>query len=144
MFKNTLRYYLMGGAVVVVALGVAFWAGRSFSSTASTVSTSPASEPAPQVEAEAGSAAEQPEFPSPEQLQRLAASALRRTGVRSRHNGPVKLGKQLADGSFIVSITLEDGRSVSGRLFRDRMRYRITIDKRDLFSHEIVVKTQSD
>ena len=52
--------------------------------------------------------------------------------------------EKLADGSYLVDVTLEDGRKVKGRLFRNRKRYRITVDRRDLFSPEktVVIKKE--
>lgn len=81
----------------------------------------------------------QPEMLTEEQLRRLAASALRKLGAGYRHLGPVNLGRKLADGSYIVFVTLENGRQVPGRLYRDRRRYKISIDARNLFADEIIV-----
>ena len=39
---------------------------------------------------------------------------------------------------------LEDGRKVRGRLFRNRKRFRITVDRRDLFSPEKTVIIKKD
>ena len=73
-------------------------------------------------------------------LQRLARRALfEATGVRP-HVGPVILKEKLADGSWLVEVTLESGRPVRGRLYRHRRRFRIVVDRRDLFSPEQTVK----
>ena len=73
-------------------------------------------------------------------LQRLARRALfEATGVRP-HVGPVIVKKKLPDGSWLVDVTLESGRPVKGRLYRHRRRFRIAIDRRDLFSPEHTVK----
>ena len=73
-------------------------------------------------------------------LQRLARRALfEATGVRPRV-GPVIVKDKLADGSWLVDVTLENGRLVPGRLYRHRRRFRIAIDRRDLFSPERTVK----
>ena len=73
-------------------------------------------------------------------LQRLARRALfEATGVRPRV-GPVIVKDKLADGSWLVDVTLESGRQVKGRLYRNRRRFRITIDRRDLHSPEQTIK----
>jgi len=79
------------------------------------------------------------EFPDAEALRKLARKALwEATGVRM-HVGPVILRQKLADGSWLVDVTLEDGRLVRGRLYRHRRRYRIAVDRRDLYSPEIKI-----
>lgn len=82
-------------------------------------------------------------LPGPAELQVLARRALRDATGRRTRPGPVELGKRLADGSYLVTITLEDGRRVSGRLYRDRMRFRIAVDRRELFSPETTVRIKT-
>ena len=84
-------------------------------------------------------AAETP-LPSAAALQKLARKALAEATGRRMHVGPVTLREKLADGSWLVDITLEDGRQVKGRLYRSRRRFRIAVDLRDLFSLEKNIK----
>ena len=73
-------------------------------------------------------------------LQKLARRAVFDvTGIRM-HVGPVILRERLSDGSWLVDVTLEDGRMVRGRLYRNRRRYRIAVDVRDLYSREQTIK----
>lgn len=125
------KRFIIFGALALICIAGAFFAGRLYSRKQGA---------APENFARS---AETNELPSPEQLKRLASTALRKAGAEQRHAGPVKLERKLSDDSYIVSITLENGRSVSGRLFRDRRRYKISIDERDLFSDEIIIKTQT-
>ena len=120
------------GAIIIIIAGIIFLLHMLFSD--SSVSYD--------YDSENTSSQIQTDFPSQERLNRLARAALRKAGVENRTPGPVELVKKLSDDSFIISITLESGRRVSGRLFRDRNRYKITIDKRDLFSNEIIIKTE--
>lgn len=82
-------------------------------------------------------------LPGAEELRRLAVRALRDATGRKMRVGPVEVGERLADGSFMVVLTLEDGRRISGRLFRDRMRFRIAADRRELFSPETTVRIKT-
>lgn len=78
-------------------------------------------------------------LPDAAALQRLAKKAIwETTGIRM-HVGPVILREKLADGSWLVDVTLESGRMVKGRLYRNRRRYHIAIDRRDLYSPEIKI-----
>lgn len=100
----------------------------------------PAATPAP-VPAPAPSAEPLPDAAA---LRRLARRAIQdAAGVRMQV-GPVTLKEKLADGSYLVDVMLEDGRRVKGRLFRNRQRYRITVDRRDLFSREKTVVIQKN
>ena len=83
-------------------------------------------------------------LPNAESLRRLARRALLDAAGVRMHVGPVTLKEKLADGSYLVDVTLEDGRRVKGRLFRDRRRYRITVDRRDLFAPEKTVVIKKD
>lgn len=84
------------------------------------------------------------DLPNAAALQRLARRALLDAAGTRMHTGPVIIREKLADGSYLVDVTLEDGRKVKGRLFRNRKRYRITVDRRDLFSPEktVVIKKE--
>ena len=84
------------------------------------------------------------ELPNAAALQRLARRALLDAAGVRMHTGPVILKEKLADGSYLVDVTLEDGRKVRGRLFRNRKRFRITVDRRDLFSPEKTVIIKKD
>ncbi|MBQ9501911.1 MAG: hypothetical protein IJU70_07130 [Lentisphaeria bacterium] len=93
---------------------------------------------------EPGKAPAASDLPDAAALQRLARRALLDAAGTRMHTGPVILKEKLADGSYLVDVTLEDGRKVKGRLFRNRKRYRITVDRRDLFSPEktVVIKKE--
>ena len=84
------------------------------------------------------------DLPNAAALQRLARRALLDAAGTRMHTGPVILKEKLADGSYLVDVTLEDGRKVRGRLFRNRKRFRITVDRRDLFSPEKTVIIKKD
>ena len=91
----------------------------------------PAAEPAP-------APAVDP-LPDAQKLQHLARRAVfEATGVRMRV-GPVILRERLPDGSYLVYVTLENGRRVRGRLFRRKRLYRIAVDRRDFFVTEIEI-----
>jgi len=77
--------------------------------------------------------------PDAQMLQRLARRAVfEATGIRMRV-GPVILRERLPDGSYLVSVTLENGRMIRGRLFRRKRLYRIAVDRRDFFATEIEI-----
>jgi hypothetical protein len=77
--------------------------------------------------------------PDAQMLQRLARRAVfEATGVRMRV-GPVILRERLPDGSYLVLVTLENGRMIRGRLFRRKRLYRIAVDRRDFFATEIEI-----
>ena len=83
-------------------------------------------------------------FPNAAALQRLARRAITNaTGLRMK-TGPVTLKEKLSDGSFLVDVMLENGRKVKGRLYRDRLRYKIAIDRKDFYSTEktIIIKKE--
>ena len=83
--------------------------------------------------------AAQPEaekLPDAATLQRLARRAVwEAVGVRMRV-GPVILRSKLPDGSWLVDVTLENGRMIRGRLYRRRRLYKIALDRRDFFVRE--------
>jgi len=83
-------------------------------------------------------------LPNAESLRRLARRALLDAAGVRMHVGPVTVKEKLADGSYLVEVTLESGRRVKGRLFRNRRRYRITVDRRDLFAPEKTVVIKKD
>ena len=125
---------LRNSSLSVVAACFAVFAGvAAFCAEDKAAPTAPTAPTAPAPEAE---------LPGPAELQVLARRALRDATGRRTRPGPVELGKRLADGSYLVTLTLEDGRRVSGRLYRDRMRFRIAVDRRELFSPETTVKIQ--
>ena len=80
------------------------------------------------------------EMPDAEALRKLARRALFEATGRRMHVGPVELKEKLADGSWRVLVTLEDGRQVSGRLYRNRKRCHIAVDRRELFAPEQTIK----
>ena len=83
-------------------------------------------------------------FPNAAALQRLARRAITNaTGLRMK-TGPVTLKEKLSDGSFLVDVMLENGRKVKGRLYRDRLRYKRAIDRKDFYSTEktIIIKKE--
>ena len=81
-----------------------------------------------------------PPLPDAAMLQKLARRALMNvTGVRMRV-GPVILRERLPDGSWLVDVTLENGRMIRGRLYRNRRRYRIAVEARDLYSQEQTIQ----
>ena len=79
-------------------------------------------------------------MPDAAALQKLARRALSDATGRRMHVGPVELKEKLSDGSWRVLVTLEDGRQVSGRLYRNRKRYHIAVDRRELFAPEQVIQ----
>lgn len=79
-------------------------------------------------------------MPDAAALQKLARRALFEATGRRMHVGPVELKEKLADGSWRVWVTLEDGRRVSGRLYRNRKRYHIAVDRRELFAPEQTIQ----
>ena len=79
-------------------------------------------------------------IPDAQKLQHLARRAIfEATGIRMRV-GPVILRERLPDGSYLVYVTLENGRRIKGRLFRRRRLYRIAVDRRDFFTVEHTVE----
>lgn len=79
-------------------------------------------------------------MPDAAALQKLARRALLDATGRRMHVGPVELKEKLSDGSWRVLVTLEDGRQVSGRLYRNRKRYHIAVDRRELFAPEQTIQ----
>ena len=79
-------------------------------------------------------------LPDAQKLQHLARRAIfEATGIRMRV-GPVIIREKLPDGSYLVYVTLENGRRIRGRLFRRRRLYRIAVDRRDFFTVEHTVE----
>ena len=126
------RKLVTSGAIVLIVASIGFLLYMLFADNVASYD----------YDSESSSSQSQSDFPSQERLSRLARTALRKAGADYRNPGPVELVKKLPDDSFIISVTLENGRRVSGRLFRDRNRYKITIDERDMFSKEIIIKTE--
>ena len=126
------RKLVTSGAIVLIVASIGFLLYMLFADNVASYD----------YDSESSSSQSQSDFPSQERLNRLARTALRKAGADYRNPGPVELVKKLPDDSFIISVTLENGRRVSGRLFRDRNRYKITIDERDMFSKEIIIKTE--
>ena len=100
-------------------------------------SSAPAAErPAPPA---AAPASEELPLPDAAGLQRLARRALLEVTGRRMLVGPVTLRAKLADGSWLVLLTLENGRQVRGRLYRHKRRYRIAVEVQDLYAAEQTV-----
>lgn len=77
--------------------------------------------------------------PLPADLPRLATSALRRAGLEDQKAAFVTPVKTLPDGSQLIKITLESGKTVDGRFYLDRGRYKISIDRSSLLEHKVIV-----
>lgn len=77
--------------------------------------------------------------PAGETLRRLAVKALRETGVESR-KPLVTVDRRLGPGDYLVTVVTDSGRSCGGRLFRDRARYRLTLDPASVHSRELTVR----
>ena len=74
---------------------------------------------------------------------RAADRALRDIGVRARSAG-VELDKPLSDGSRLVTVYLESGRTAQGRLYRDRLRWKISLDRRSLWDADRVIVVEHE
>ena len=121
-----MRRIIFAGAAALIL------AGSLSAEEAQTPSPAPVPAPAAQPAPDA--------LPDAATLQRLARRAIQElTGIRM-HVGPVILKEKLADGSWLVDVTLEDGRRVKGRLYRHRRRYRIAVDRRDFFAREQTIE----
>ena len=108
------------GALAGIVLG--FAAGRHYGTATS----------APSVSASSSAAIQEAAPPSGMELKRAADRALRDVGIlRGESAGE--------DGSRMVSVRLENGRMVRGRLFRDRMRWKISLDPLTLYDGQTVV-----
>ena len=73
------------------------------------------------------------------ELKRAADRALRDVGILRGESAGVIPQETLEDGSRMVSVRLENGRMVRGRLFRDRMRWKISLDPLTLYDGQTVV-----
>ena len=143
----------MGSRIAIFLVSAALWGAAMFAAgfaagmyhrtrTEAPAPVEVAPAPAAAVPAPASSAPAEAGIPDAETSRILARRALRDAGWRM-HPGPVELGERLSDGSYMVVITLEDGRRVSGRLYKDRMRFRIAVDRRELFSPETTVRIKT-
>lgn len=77
--------------------------------------------------------------PSAAEMKRAANRALRDVGILRGESAGVIPQETLEDGSRMVSVRLENGRMVRGRLFRDRMRWKISLDPLTLYDGQTVV-----
>ncbi len=77
--------------------------------------------------------------PAGAELKRAADRALRDADIHRGESAGVILQETLEDGSRMVSVRLENGRTVRGRLFRDRMRWKISLDPLTLYDGQTVV-----
>ncbi|MDD3886039.1 MAG: hypothetical protein PHI35_04140 [Victivallaceae bacterium] len=128
--KNaSLRRVAAAGLIVILAAGGAFWLGRA---TAAVEKSDAPQSALPPVEPRRA--------PSPDQLKKLARSALRDAGLADEKPGGVTICGNFPDGSFAVAVMLASGRQVSGRLYLDRQRWRIAVDRTELYSRETIVK----
>lgn len=75
------------------------------------------------------------ELPDAKTLNRLAQQALKNIHSQKRV-GFVEIVGDFPDGSKRLKVFLEDGRYTVGRLFKDRVRYRIAIDSKDFYASE--------
>ncbi len=76
-------------------------------------------------------------------LKRAANRALRDIGVRARSAG-VESGVLRTDGSRPVTVRLENGRTAQGRLYRDRLRWKISLDRRSLRDVDRVIVVEHE
>ena len=76
-------------------------------------------------------------------LKRAADRALRDIGVRTRSAG-AELDETLSDGSWLVTVHLENGRTAQGRLYRDRLRWKISLDRRSLWDADRVIVVEHE
>ena len=122
---KSMRLVIVAGAAALAAAGTSFAAEPPPpAAPAPVVQPAPIVPPAPDA------------LPDAATLQRLARRAVwEATGVRM-YVGPVILREKLADGSWLVDVILENGRPIRGRLYRHRRRYKIALDRRDLFIRE--------
>lgn len=89
------------------------------------------------------SALENVPVPDATTLKRAADRALRDIGVRARSAG-VELDETLSDGSRLVTVHLENGRTAQGRLYRDRLRWKISLDRRSLWDADRVIVVEHE
>lgn len=82
-------------------------------------------------------------LPDAATLKRAADRALRDIGARARSAG-VELGNSLSDGSWPVVVRLTNGRIAQGRLYRDRLRWKISLDRRSLFDSDRVIVVEQN
>lgn len=115
------------GALAGIVLG--FAAGRHCGTATS----------APSVSASSSAAIQEAAPPSDMELKRAADRALRDVGILRGESAGVIPQETLEDGSRMVSVRLENGRMVRGRLFRDRMRWKISLDPLTLYDGQTVV-----
>lgn len=76
--------------------------------------------------------------PSAAEMKRAANRALRDAGIGGESAGVIPQ-EVLEDGSRMVSVRLENGRTVRGRLFRDRLRWKISLDRLTMYDGQTVV-----
>ena len=126
--------WLIGVAAIAAGLAAGTAAGWYFGSR-SRAGETPVSFPATVPES----------VPAPDAatLKRAADRALREIGVRARSAG-VELDEPLSDGSRLVTVHLENGRTAQGRLYRDRLRWKISLDRRSLWDADRVIVVEHE
>lgn len=126
--------WLIGTAAILAGLAAGTAAGWYFGSRSragETPVTIPAAVP------------ESAPAPDAATLKRAADRALRDIGVRARSAG-VELDEPLSDGSRLVTVHLENGRPAQGRLYRDRLRWKISLDRRSLWDADRVIVVEHE
>ena len=126
--------WLIGTAAILAGLAAGTAAGWYFGSRSragETPVTIPAAVP------------ESAPAPDAATLKRAADRALRDIGVRARSAG-VELDEPLSDGSRLVTVHLEHGRPAQGRLYRDRLRWKISLDRRSLWDADRVIVVEHE
>jgi len=74
-------------------------------------------------------------------LRRLAVKALREERTESRRP-IVKIERKIGPGDYMVSVLMDNGRTCTGRLFKDRARYRLTLDRSSVYQSQVSVKVE--
>lgn len=95
--------------------------------------------PSPATPLPSSTAVQDTAAPTGAELKRAADRALRDAGLHRGESAGVILQETLEDGSRMVSVRLENGRTVRGRLFRDRMRWKISLDPLTLYDGQTIV-----
>lgn len=94
--------------------------------------------PSPATPLPSSTAVQDTAAPTGTELKRAADRALRDAEIGGRSAGVIPQ-ELLEDGSRMVSVRLENGRTVRGRLFRDRMRWKISLDPLTLYDGQTIV-----
>ncbi len=83
------------------------------------------------------------DIPPQKELVRLARQGLKNINARRVDVGFVEICGDFQDGSKKIKVFTESGNSIKGRLFKDRARFRIAIDRKDFYSEEIIIKKEN-